>query len=155
MSTTVFFLNRSRFGNQAKSIDVDLLHRFGYTPIITDSSGLDDRCFAISSGVTVSTTHFLNKLNNIGQLPNGVLLVTFDVTSLYTLYTNIPHMDGIQACSAFLDRRANPTMKTIRLYDLIPLMLTNNTFTFNGQHYRQINGTAMGTKMAPSYAYLF
>ena len=28
----------------------------------------------------------------------------------------------------------------------------NNTFTFNGQHYRQINGPALGTKMAPSYA---
>ena len=34
------------------------------------------------------TTHFLNKLNNIDQLPNGVLLVTLDVASLYTpLYT--------------------------------------------------------------------
>ena len=43
------------------------------------------------------TTHFLNKLNNIGQLP---LLVTRDVTSLET---NIPHRDGIQACSDFLD----------------------------------------------------
>ena len=34
------------------------------------------------------TTHFLNKLNSIGQLSNGVLLVTIDVASLYT---NIPH----------------------------------------------------------------
>ena len=40
------------------------------------------------------TTHFLKKLNSIGQLPNGVLLVTLDVASLYT---NIPHNDGIQA----------------------------------------------------------
>ena len=28
-------------------------------------------------------------------------------------------------------------------------------FTFNGDHYLQINGTAMGTKMAPSYANIF
>ena len=82
MSTTVFFLNRPRFRNQARSIDVDLLHRFGCTPIITDSSDVDDRCFTISSGVTVCTTRFLNKLNNIGQLPNGVVLVTLVVTSL-------------------------------------------------------------------------
>jgi len=53
------------------------------------------------------TTHFLNKLNNIDQLPNGILLVTLDVTSLYT---NIPHKDDIQACSDFLDRRTNPTI---------------------------------------------
>jgi hypothetical protein len=30
-----------------------------------------------------------------------------------------------------------------------------NNFIFNGDHYLQINGTAMGTKMAPSYANIF
>ena len=98
------------------------------------------------------TTHFLNKLNSIGQLPNGVLLVTLDVASLYT---NILHNDGIQACSDSLDKRVNPTIKTTRLCDLIRMILTNNTFTFNGQRYRQINGTAMETKMASSYTNLF
>ena len=48
--------------------------------------------------------HFLNKLNNIGQLPDGVLLVILDVSSLYT---NIPHKDGIQTCSEFLESRLN------------------------------------------------
>lgn len=100
------------------------------------------------------TTHFLNKLNNNSQLPNGVLLVTLDVT---LLCTNTPHKDGIQACSDFLEKRTNPAIKTTRLCDLIWLISTNNTFTFNGQQYRvrQINGTAMGTKMAPSYANFF
>ena len=74
------------------------------------------------------TTHFLNKLNSIGQLPDGVLLVTLDVSSLYT---NIPHNDGIQVCSEFLDQRLNPTIQTTRLCDLIRMILTNNTFTFN------------------------
>ena len=101
---------------------------------------------------TTTSTRNINTLNNIGQFSNEVLLVTLDVTSLYT---NIPHKDGIQACSDLLDRRTNPTIKTTRLCDLIRLILTNNTFTFNGQHYRQINGTAMGPKMAPSYANLF
>ena len=72
------------------------------------------------------TTHFLNKLNSIGQLPNGVLLVTIDVASLYT---NIPHNDGIQARSDSLDKRVSPTIKTTRLCDLIRMILTNNTFT--------------------------
>jgi hypothetical protein len=31
----------------------------------------------------------------------------------------------------------------------------NQKFTFDGNHYLQINGTAMGTKMAPSYANIF
>ncbi len=30
------------------------------------------------------------------------------------------------------------------------MILTNNSSTFNNQHYAQINGTAMATKMAPS-----
>jgi hypothetical protein len=34
-------------------------------------------------------------------------------------------------------------------------VLKKNNFTFNGDHYLQINGTAMGTKMAPSYANIF
>jgi hypothetical protein len=38
----------------------------------------------------------------------------------------------------------------------MPMMvLKKNNFTFNGDHYLQINGTAMGTNMAPSYANIF
>jgi hypothetical protein len=35
------------------------------------------------------------------------------------------------------------------------MVLKKNNFTFNGDHYLQINCTAMGTKMAPSYANIF
>ena len=35
------------------------------------------------------------------------------------------------------------------------MILTMNNFTFNQQHYLQIHGTAMGTKMAPSFANSF
>ena len=35
------------------------------------------------------------------------------------------------------------------------LVLNSNQFKFLGQHCLQISGTAMGTKMAPSYANLF
>ena len=39
--------------------------------------------------------------------------------------------------------------------DLLTLILKCNNFEFNGVHYLQIQGTAMGTKMAPSYANIF
>ena len=40
------------------------------------------------------TTHFLNKLEQLGQLPDSAFLVTLDFSSLYT---NIPHNEGIDA----------------------------------------------------------
>ena len=99
------------------------------------------------------TTHFLNKLERLGQLPANALLVTLDVSSLYT---NIPHNEGITACRHFLDTRDrnSSTVGTKTLCDLIRMILTMNNFTFNDKHYLQIHGTAMGTRMAP-YANLF
>jgi hypothetical protein len=35
------------------------------------------------------------------------------------------------------------------------MVLKKNNFILNGDHYLQINGTAMGTKMAPSHANTF
>ena len=100
------------------------------------------------------TTHFLSKLEQLGQLPANSLLVTLDVSSLYT---NIPHNEGISACRHFLDTRDrnSSTVGTETLCDLIRMILTMNNFTFNDRHYLQMHGTAMGTRMAPSYANLF
>ena len=38
------------------------------------------------------------------------------------------------------------------LMDLARIVLASNNLNFNGKHYVQILGTAIGTKMAPSYA---
>ena len=75
-----------------------------------------------------------------------------DVTSLYT---NIPHNEGLSACQTALNTCAHqspPTQDLIRLLDLI---LTLNDFQFNGNHYLQTKGTAMGTPVATSYANIF
>ena len=47
------------------------------------------------------------------------------------------------------------TIPTRTICDLVRMILTMNNFTFNDSHYVQIHGTAMGTKMAPSFANLF
>ena len=98
------------------------------------------------------TNDFLNKLLTIGNLPTNYLLVTLDISSLYT---NIPHNEGINACDHFLRTCSHNTIPTSTLCDLIRMILTMNNFSFNDNHYLQIHGTAMGTKMAPSYANLF
>ena len=69
--------------------------------------------------------------------------------SLRTLYTNIPHNEGINACDHFLRSSSHNTIPTGTLCDLIRMILTMNNFSFNDNHYLQIHGTAaMGTKMA-------
>ena len=98
------------------------------------------------------TTDFLRKQDAMGQLPPETLLVSMDVTSLYT---NIPHEDGIKACEEVWEARAVKDPPTQILINLLTLVLKCNNFEFNGKHYLQIQGTAMGTKMAPSYANIF
>lgn len=38
---------------------------------------------------------------------------------------------------------------------MLESVLKCNNFTFNNDHYLQVNGTAMGTRVAPTYANLF
>ena len=86
----------------------------------------------------------------MNPLPSGTILVSMNVTSLYT---NIPHNDGIEACREAWDQRAVKNHQ--KNVQLLTLVLNHNYYTFNGEHFLQINGTAMGTKMAPSYANIF
>ena len=58
----------------------------------------------------------------------------------------------LSACRHFLDTRSNKHIPTETLCDLLRMILTMNNFTLNQQHYLQIHCTAMGTKMAPSFA---
>ncbi len=72
------------------------------------------------------------------------------------MYTNIPHKDGRDAIERVLNSRdptENPSTES--LLDLLDLILKCNNFDFNGKHYLQVNGTAMGTRVAPTYANLF
>ncbi len=75
-----------------------------------------------------------------------------DVKSLYTV---IPHHNGLRALKFFLDKRPVQEPSTSVLVRLAELVLTLNNFSFDGEHYQQISGVAMGTKMGPNYANLF
>jgi hypothetical protein len=99
------------------------------------------------------TTDFLLNIEQFHSIIRpGVYLVTADVSALYT---SIPHQDGIMACNAALNRRHAPTIPTSTIIRFIKFILSKNNFSFNNDHYIQIQGTAMGTKMAPSYANIF
>ena len=97
------------------------------------------------------TTHLFNIL--LGkQLAPGDILVTIDVKSLYT---NIPHTEGIQALNRTMEETNTHPMKKLLICRLANLVLTKNYFECNKKLYKQTRGTSMGTRMAPSYENIF
>ena len=98
------------------------------------------------------TKDFISGLQELPPLPPDALLFTLDVVGLYN---NIPHKDGLEACRIFLDRRQQQHPPTSDIINLAELVLNLNSFAFEDSHYLQVHGTAMGTRMAPSYANLF
>ena len=98
------------------------------------------------------TGHFLDKLKELGKIPENALLVTADVASLYP---SNPHEDGLRALYTKLEEREDKTVSSESIVNLAEFVLKNNYFEFNSEVYRQISGTAMGTKFAPPYACIF
>ena len=83
-----------------------------------------------------------------------IVLVTFDVVSLYT---KIPQSLGMDSIKHWL--REHEDLLPSRfdkdfVLDSLSLVLQNNYFTFENETYLQLSGTAMGAKVAPSYAIL-
>ena len=76
------------------------------------------------------------------------MLVTLDVASLYT---NIAAVDI--SLTTYRGNRCNPLNSS--LLQLLEKVLKCNYFDFHGRHFLQVGGTAMGTKVAPSYANTF
>ena len=71
------------------------------------------------------------------------------------LYPNIPHDAGLSALKEALDKRDKKDISTESVLGLAECVLKNNVFEHNGRIFLQKQGTAIGTKMAPSYAILF
>ena len=101
------------------------------------------------------TGHFLYILSKLGPIPPETILVTLDVTSLYT---NVPLLQAKQAVGRVLARtRPGATEPSNQsLIKLLDFVFTRNVFTFsdgNKLHYFvQTNGVSMGSKCAPSVA---
>lgn len=84
--------------------------------------------------------------------PSECILCTIDVVSLYP---SIPQKEGTESCLNMLeDHNLLPFPKEY-VKPLFEFVLSCNVFCFAGQTYRQVKGTAMGTRMAPTYANVF
>ena len=97
------------------------------------------------------TSDFIKKVESY-QHDSDYYLVTMDVSSLYT---NIPNDEGITAVRRTLLHDYKGQVSIESLIRLLGFVLRMNNFVFNEVHYLQTGGTAMGTRLAPSYANLF
>lgn len=98
------------------------------------------------------TTHLLQKIENLnreGPFPEGTLLVSWDVVSMFP---NIDNNLGIKAVTDALDSREIQVPSTQCLVEAVKICLEHNNSNFQGKHFLQIHGTAMGPKNACSYA---
>ena len=101
------------------------------------------------------TPDFLRTLENeneIGPPLENEILVTIDVTSLYT---NISPDEGIEEVKKFLLDRKDTSVPTEFLVRMLEQVLKLNIFEFDRKLFLQIIGTAMGTVCAPPYANIF
>lgn len=87
------------------------------------------------------------------RVGEGSRVATFDVEALYS---NIHHALGLEAIRYWLEKIPNKHSRISNQFILsaLSLILECNTFKFDGNHFRQLVGTAMGTKCAPAYATL-
>ena len=112
---------------------------------------LKDLCPQIPSYIK-DDMDFLKQIPS--TVPENTILTSFDVQSLYT---NIPHELGITAIKYWLNKKRdqiNSRFDTNFIIEALKIVLEENVFYFDGTYYRQIKGTAMGTKVAPTYANL-
>ena len=95
---------------------------------------------------------FLNHLPQNTEKESA--LVTFDVVSLYT---NIAHDIGEEAVKYWLAKcrdKIDSRFKDEFITEGLNLVLERNVLYFDGKYFIQNTGTAMGTKVAPTYATL-
>ena len=88
------------------------------------------------------------------HVESNITIVTLDVVNLYT---NITARLGQKALCYWIEKCRNnmdERFTTQFLTEATDLVLKNNIFMFNDRYFHQVKGTAMGTKMAPTYATL-
>ena len=90
-----------------------------------------------------NSTTFSNYITNV-PTKDDEILISFDVTSLYT---NVPITDTVNIIKDYVNNDDQFTRKTAipqeKFLDLVNLVLTTTWYTFNSQFYQQTNGVAM------------
>ena len=76
-------------------------------------------------------------------------------SNVVVLYPEILHSEGLASLRRYLELRDNKQISSDTLIELAEIVLKNNFFEFDQKTFKQVRGTAIGTKFAPPYAILF
>jgi len=99
--------------------------------------------------IVKDTKSFINELEMTRLPTREGILVTADIA---TLYTNIDTKLGLRLVRQFLQDRYVPLSRIDLIMSLLAFVMENSYLRFRDQLYHQIDGTAMGTACAPTYA---
>ena len=92
-----------------------------------------------------STENFIDAIKTV-QVPDDYKLVSFDVKSLFT---SIPLQLALDYTETAINNSTiELSLPTDDLMDLLNLCLTSTYFQYNGKHYKQLHGTAMGSPVS-------
>jgi len=107
-----------------------------------------------------STKEFVELIRDLPHYPKSryknFFLVTADISSMYT---NIPHDQGIDSILRSIDNNRSsmpahtPHNRVIKMF--LHFILKQNYFQFMDKYYLQVEGVAMGCKLAPALANIF
>ena len=102
-----------------------------------------------------NSTTFSNYIQNV-PIEDGEIMVSFDVTSVYT---NIPIIDTLNIIKDYVHSDDQFARKTAipqeKFLDLVNLVLTTTWYTFNSQFYEQTDGVAMGGPASSTTAEIY
>ena len=101
---------------------------------------------------TPDILRFFEKINDEENLPENTKPVAIDIKSMYS---NIPIDEGVGAFKEELEKRDDKSVPTEFYIKLLKLVLESNIFEFNREFYIQLLRTAIGTRVAPTYANIF
>jgi hypothetical protein len=99
--------------------------------------------------IVKDTKSFINELEHTTLPTREGAFVTADIASLYT---NIDTKLGLGLVRIFLQEQKVPRARIDLVMSLLSFVMTNSYLNFRDQIYHQIDGTAMGTACAPTYA---
>ena len=77
------------------------------------------------------------------------------IADVVGLYPSIPHSQGLNILKKQYEKYSNKKVSTDNIGKMADFVLKSNLFELDSKFYKQISGTAIGTKFAHPYACIF